>query len=605
MKAVHLRAAALACALSAAPALAQGLASSATPGVVVVTPDLLHPADAWGQPVSREAPSLVRDESGRVHYLIDLRRGSEARFTQVAPPLDGFASWHKTPARHLVRELERQYGLQATGMTSWAGLGFMAFLTPEQVEQLRADPRVERITPDEATSPSGALWTNSTGTEMKTWGKRAVAENTSSTTTAKIPTKVYVLDSGIGLHGDLNVVQRVWPAGGNAADGLVGCYAHATHVAGIIGAKQNATGVVGVAPDISLVSVSVMGPEPLDTVHHCNPGNVTAAAAAQALDWTMMDITTYGKVGILNLSFNLGSGVLASTGAVGSRMATLAQPAPGYKGAFIVNSAGNDYGDACTRAYGPASTTDGIMVVGAIDDRGQPVTPLHCKPGQMCVDGFRNGTAAGSEPGSNYGACVEAWAPGLAIRSSFAAFPQSGTTTSNAYEYLSGTSMAAPFVAGLAAHLVDAVPAGTPSLIEAAVRARFHSLGSVDKTLRPLLLPTLNPPAAPAQPRAEFAVVSANNGPFHVEDVGANITLANNEPFQLSFDSVGAPSGGCNLTKASYLIPSYPASSPLDTTQRKLWTLQYPALSSSPPTFYSYRFFSDCDTGTAGLFVNP
>lgn len=617
----------LALSLLATPPLAQILTPTAVDSLVV-TEDLMVRRDA---PPASTGDSLLRDESGDVHYIVDLHRGSEAAFEGrgLAPPDDGFASWHKTPARHLVRQVEQDFGVRATSISSWAGLGFTAYLSPEEVERLRRDSRVERITPDAIAVLSGPLWINNFETEMKTWGKRAVAENSVASTGG---VRVYVLDAGVGNHTDLNVVQRVWPAGADAPGGLVGCYPHATHVAGIIGARANGSGVVGVHPGASIVSVSVLTAMNLNASLSCNLGgtnpatHIRAAAINSALDWVMQDITTRGQVGIVNLSLNAPENSIpttnyyAATGSVGSRMKTLATSVGTYKGAFIAQSAGNFFQSACNHAYATStsnptpSPSDGIMVVGGIDDRGQPATPMHCV-GSSCVGGFRN-TGAQTQPGSNHGACVEAWAPSTNIRSTFAPDPQSGTTTHNTYALLSGTSMAAPHVAGLAAHLAQTMGLTTPSAIESAVRGTLVSLGSSDVGGQPLRLPTLNAPSKPAQVRAELAIRGPADGlfTFRPEHVGTTFTTQQVEGagyYALSFDAVGLTSSGCRVDIADFTIPAYPSMSLFATVYGKtLWghpnATSLPYFYTQPGSLVSYRFYAQCDAShSVGLYITP
>lgn len=89
-----------------------------------------------------------------------------------------------------------------------------------------------------------------------------------------------------------------------------------------------------------------------------------------------------------------------------------------------------------------ANPVDGIVVVGGLNAAGAQQFPFSQNNASSPYTG-------GWEPGSNYGSCVEMWAPSNSIRSSW---PNNlGTPISWGTGYLSGTSMAAPFVAGLAA----------------------------------------------------------------------------------------------------------------------------------------------------------
>ena len=145
-----------------------------------------------------------------------------------------------------------------------------------------------------------------------------------------------------------------------------------------------------------------------------------------------------------------------------------------------MQSAGNVSVDACQDnanpvwhylPYAPASgvavtadATDGIMVVGSVRSRtaAEPENP-----------------AVYQATTSNYGACVDIWAPGDAIYSSWGALignTVAGTTHSNV-QFDSGTSMAAPHVAAAAAYYADTYFLWTPYEIEQKIRQKAQSLG--------------------------------------------------------------------------------------------------------------------------------
>ncbi len=176
-------------------------------------------------------------------------------------------------------------------------------------------------------------------------------------------------------------------------------------------------------------------------------------------------------------------------------MLNLATPYPGFPGAFIAQSAGNDYVNACSAAFGysngTSSSSDGIMVVGAVGAAGMAATPTN--------GGFANDFPAFSGPqpilsGSNYGPCVEVWAPGKNILSTYSPIAydannpsswQSSSYISYNYVNLSGTSMAAPHIAGVAAYLAETQGLNSPAAIEAAVRNRFYSLNGMNMVTLP------------------------------------------------------------------------------------------------------------------------
>jgi|GEM_PF-1984526 len=457
---------------------------------------------------SKDSSPLLRDALGRTHYIVDLHDDAARDVSaRAAPPSDGFASHHDVRVRHLVDVLRSDHAFTPTAMTSLVGKSFSAFLTTEQVERLRGDARVKRLTEDRFVDISGA-WSNTGSAGIIPWGIHAVGgpklSNRSRT--------VYVLDLGVAPHNDLVSVERLVATPGNT---LVSCYPHATHVAGIIGARSSATvgSVVGVNAGAAIVSVAVSRDVPN------SPQCDTAAPISDVgagLDLIYARILASGTVGIVNISMNLGVFNVGQT--LGDKLRVLATPNPavGYPGAFIAQSAGNNHRDACAYSYNAPNTSDGIMVVGAIDDNGQPVKPLSVS------NRFRNQPLARDEPGSNFGACVDIWAPGYIVRS---------TWTNHRYVNLSGTSMAAPHVAGLAAYLAESQGLTTPAQIEQAVRARRVTLSGSEATI-----PNLNLQGAIAHPSVEISEYGVAVGHFERFE---------NEPTRLKFASLGASS--CNL----------------------------------------------------------
>jgi aqualysin 1 len=252
--------------------------------------------------------------------------------------------------------------------------------------------------------------------QTKPWGIDKIDADTSSTLAgngsgAVTNVNAYIIDTGIdSSHRDLNVRGHVNYAGGQNAD----CNGHGTHVAGTVAAKDDANDVVGVAPGAPLYGVKVLG---------CS-GSGSWSNVIKGIDWVTGNAK---KPAVANMS--LGGG--AST-AVDDAVRKSAG-----SGVFYTLSAGNDGANACTKSPARAGTSNGVMTVAATDSADKEAS------------------------WSNYGSCVDIWAPGVSIPSTRKG---GGTTT------MSGTSMASPHVAGGGGLYLSRNTAKTPTEVETAVK---------------------------------------------------------------------------------------------------------------------------------------
>ncbi len=232
-------------------------------------------------------------------------------------------------------------------------------------------------------------------------------------TTGSSEVSVGVIDTGIdGTHVDLNNrVNRTLSkdfGGDSIIDPLVDIYGHGTHVAGIIGAAgNNGIGISGVCWNVSLISLKVINDE---------TGEITNASLSDAICYAINQ-----NIPILNMSLgNYYDDVGLST-------------ALQMYGGVVVAAAGNEERNTDVYYHYPSSYNyDNIISVGASTSTNNIMT---------------NSQGFG---GSNYGKnTVDLFAPGHIIYS---------TIPGNAYTYYSGTSMAAPHVAGVAALLLSKYP---------------------------------------------------------------------------------------------------------------------------------------------------
>ena len=263
--------------------------------------------------------------------------------------------------------------------------GFAATLTPAALAALQADPDVAYIEQDQVVTAS----TTQTGA---TWGidridQRNLPLSGSYTYTATgTGVRAYIIDTGIQTnHPQFGTrASAVYDAlGGNGQD----CNGHGTHVAGTVGSST-----YGVAKNVYLRAVRV-----LDCA-----GSGTSSQVLAGINWVA---TNHIKPAVANMS--LGGGYSA---AENSAVNTLAS-----SGVFIAVAAGNSNADACN--YSPASAANATTVAAS--------TSTDAKASY-----------------SNYGGCVDLYAPGSSITSTWL---NSGTNT------ISGTSMASPHVAGVGA----------------------------------------------------------------------------------------------------------------------------------------------------------
>jgi thermitase len=239
-------------------------------------------------------------------------------------------------------------------------------------------------------------------------------------------TRVAIIDSGVAIdHEDISkkVVART-----NFSDTKIvkpedyDKYGHGTHVAGIVAAAHNSTGVAGVCPDCTILDAKVLN----------DNGSGSSSAIAKGIDWAVEN-----GAKVINMS-------------LGQRVSSRTLEA-------AVNNAWNE----------------GVVIVAAAGNAGtQAKIYPGAYPNVIAVAATDNNDAKASF--STYGKWVDVAAPGVNVYSTFPNHPfvlgtQNGRSVG--YDIASGTSMASPIVAGVAA-LVWASPAGTANT---SVRAKVES----------------------------------------------------------------------------------------------------------------------------------
>lgn len=340
-------------------------------------------------------------------------------------------------------KLAAAHGLGVMHTYKAALKGFAAKVPPGLLEKIQADPNVESVVQDEIVSlpvekmakPGGG----GPGAQAQTipTGIRRIDGDLSSAISGNgsgsVNVDVAVIDTGIQTnHPDLNVVGgRNCTTGSSYADGN----GHGTHVAGTIAAKDDANGVVGVAPGARLWAVRVLN----------NSGSGTTSSVICGIDWVTANAST---IEVANMSLG-GSGTNSSCGGSDTYHNAICRSVAA--GVTYAVAAGNSAADA--NNYRPATFAEVITVSALADFNGEP--------GGGAASTCRADVDDTFADFSNYGADVDIIAPGVCILS---------TWLSGGYNTISGTSMASPHVAGAAALYKASNPGATPAQVKTAIQ---------------------------------------------------------------------------------------------------------------------------------------
>jgi len=327
--------------------------------------------------------------------------------------------------------LEKEVGFRTALRYDEAIEGFAARLTPTDVQKLRKHPRVELVTADRRVDAIGSV-PMASGETAPNGIERIEASSGGSVHEASTE-NVAVIDTGIDLdHPDLNVAPGRDCTGTGSSDDDNG---HGTHVAGTIGARNDGAGLVGVAPGTKLYAVKVLNRQ----------GSGTDSGVICGIDWVtgrLSDGDPANDITVANMSLG-GGGDPIQTCATTSDPMHQAICRSTSAGVTYVVAAGNDGWDFDYQQVPdtPAAYPEVLTVTAVSDSDGQGGgtggSPT-CRSGESDdrYASFSNFAATAAGRAHTVGG------PGVCIVSTY---PGGGNAT------MSGTSMASPHVAGLAA----------------------------------------------------------------------------------------------------------------------------------------------------------